>query len=81
MRKVFGFALIIGLLSACNNPNPGESGAVNDGIKTVDENGALQDTAPVIPNPGIDSSLGEDRVDTERRDSAIQHKDTGTQRP
>lgn len=54
-------------LQACNS-NPGESGAVDDGIKAVDENGALSDTTKNF-DPSVDTALGDDRVDTEMRDT------------
>lgn len=55
--------------SACNssNNNPGESGTVNDGIKAVDENGALQDTGTLY-TPQIDTAKGEHRTDLQQRD-------------
>ncbi|MBD0332823.1 MAG: hypothetical protein ICV66_09215 [Chitinophagaceae bacterium] len=68
MKKIL-IVLSLFLLYACNN-NPGESGVVNDGVKAVDSNGAFTDTAKMAPNPAIDTSKGEDRVDIEKRDSA-----------
>jgi len=55
-------------LQACNS-NPGESGTVDDGIKAVDENGALSDTTKNF-DPSVDTALGDDRVDTEVRDTS-----------
>jgi hypothetical protein len=63
---ILGFIVFV----ACNNPNPGESGVVNDGIQAVDSNGAFSDTTRLNPNSNVDSSVGDDRVDTEKRDSA-----------
>jgi|GEM_PF-1907593 len=68
--------LVVGFvaLQACNpsNNNPGETGAVNDGIKAIDENGALNDADSVNNkyNPSIDSAIGDHRVDTEKRDTS-----------
>ncbi len=70
MKKLMiaAFCLVV-IGSACNdsNNNPGESGAVNDGMAPVDENGALQDTGYQY-TPATDSAKGEDRVDLQQRD-------------
>ena len=63
------------VLQACSN-NGGESGAVNDGIKAVDSNGALDDSRKQARNPSVDTSIGDDRVDTEKRDSSKIKKDS-----
>ena len=55
-------------LQACSN-NGGESGTVDDGIKAVDENGALSDTTKNF-DPSVDTALGDNRVDTEKRDTS-----------
>lgn len=60
---------------ACNNPNPGESGVVNDGFQGAgDPNGGLAgDTLYQSPAAeGIDSAADDHRVDTWKRDSAQQ---------
>ena len=65
--------LIAGIikLQACNpsNNNSGETGSVNDGIKAVDENGALSDSTKNY-NPSVDTAIGDNRVDTEQRDTS-----------
>lgn len=63
MKRLLMLAALIFVLEACNE-NPGESGAVNDGIKTIDENGAQSDTLP----PTVDT-LNENRVDIQQRDT------------
>jgi hypothetical protein len=68
MEKFFFIYMAAIILSACNN-NAGESGTVDDGIKTLDANGALQDTAPLQPSPSIDTAHNDHRVDTEKRDT------------
>ena len=70
MKKLLIVSAGILFLTACNpsNNNPGESGTVDDGIKAVDENGALSDTTKNF-NPSVDTALGDDRVDTEMRDT------------
>ena len=67
MKKIMTVLAGLVFLQACNS-NPGESGTVDDGIKAVDENGALSDTTQNF-NPSVDTALGDDRVDTEMRDS------------
>jgi len=67
MKKIVIILAGFVFLQACNS-NPGESGTVDDGIKAVDENGALSDTTKNF-NPSVDTALGDDRVDTEMRDS------------
>ncbi|WP_132052370.1 hypothetical protein [Pseudocnuella soli] len=66
--KIAAIILSAALLVACNasNNNPGESGAVNDGIKPVDQNGAMQDTGYNY-TPETDTAKGEDRVDLQQR--------------
>ena len=57
-------------LSACG-PTTGQSGTNNDGMKEPgDQNGALKDSAGFTPDPTLDTAIGDDRVDTERRDSS-----------
>lgn len=59
-------------LSACGGSDQG--GTVNDGIHTVDRDGAIQDTTRL--DPRTDTTLGENRTDVSRRDASI-NKDTG----
>jgi len=49
---------------------------VNDGIKAVDSNGALDDSRRQPRDSSVDSSIGDDRVDTEKRDSSKVKKDS-----
>lgn len=68
MKRILCIAGLLGL-AACG-PQTGQEGAVDDGIRTVDENGALRDSSGFVPSPGVDSAMGDHRVDTERRDSS-----------
>ena len=68
MKRLLIIGTVLFSMAACNNPNPGESGAVNDGIKAVDTNGAFEESTPSVQkNPGTDTTAGEDRVDVQPR--------------
>ena len=71
MKKVMMALAGLVVMAACNpsSDNPGESGTVDDGIKAVDQNGALSDTTKNF-DPSVDTALADDRVDTEMRDSS-----------
>jgi hypothetical protein len=71
MKKLISILIAFALLGACNNSDQG--GTVDDGIKTLDSNGALQDTAPMQSSPTIDTARADDRVDTERRDTSVRN--------
>jgi hypothetical protein len=76
MKKILAGLSLAMIMTACSN-NGGESGAVDDGFKGAgDPNGGLPDSANTKHNPEIEPSKGEQRVDTERRDSTT----TGTYR-
>jgi hypothetical protein len=69
MKKLLLAAVLFVAIQSCSN-NGGESGAVDDGMKAADTNGALPDDTAQMRNGRIDTSAkGEDRVDIERRDS------------
>lgn len=69
MKKALIILAGVFALQACSN-NGGESGAVNDGIKTVDSNGGLADTAYNTQTTApTDTAKGEDRVDISKRDT------------
>lgn len=69
MKKLLT-GLVIIAFTACNNDGKVEKGVVNDGIKPVDTNGALADTPNARYNPAIDTTIGEDRTDLQRRDTS-----------
>lgn len=71
MKKALAIAAIVMTVMACNNPNPGESGAVNDGFNGAgDNNGALPgDTGYGNHSNSIDTAAMDDRVDIQQRDS------------
>ena len=68
MKRIVIFSAILFLL-ACNNDGNRESGTVNDGIKPIDDNGALKDK----PGPLTDSTNNpvenKTRTDIEQRDN------------
>ena len=71
MKRLFVIAALFLFFGACN-PNTNQGGAVDDGIKSVDSNGAFDESAPNENQlqPGVDTAKGEDRVDIQSRDSA-----------
>jgi hypothetical protein len=73
MKKALLILISSTIILACSN-NPGESGTVNDGYKGAsDANGALPNSDSFNATPAIDTSIkGNNRVDTERRDSTWQ---------
>lgn len=66
--KKMTFVAVLALLFACNpsNHNPGESGAVDDGMAPADPNGGLQDTGYKY-TPQTDTAKMEHRVDVQPR--------------
>ena len=68
MKQVFIILMSFVLLQACSNNN-GQSGTQDDGIKTVDTNGGLADTARTTDQSATDTAKGEDRVDISKRDT------------
>lgn len=68
--KKFCIGLFIVALSACNNDGKREGGTINDGIKPVDSNGALNDNG----GPLTDTTTG---VENKTR-TDIQQRDTST---
>jgi hypothetical protein len=69
MKKILMILSSVLILQACSN-NGGEGGAVDDGMKEVgDTNGGLPDTSGPV-DPSKDTSIDDDRVDTQKRDSA-----------
>jgi len=68
MKKILIVLSSLLILQACNNG--GEGGAVDDGMKEMgDTNGGLPDTSSKPIDPSKDTSIGDDRVDTWKRDS------------
>jgi hypothetical protein len=68
--KKFLIGLMIVTLAACNNDGSREGGTINDGIKPVDTNGALNDNG----GPLTDTTTG---VENKTR-TDIQQRDTST---
>lgn len=74
MKKILMILSSVLILQACSN-NGGESGAVDDGFKGAgDSNGGLSDTGSKQFNPSVDTTVGENRVDTWKRDSSQNKK-------
>ena len=69
MKKIFVIAICFVLLQACGNSST-QSGVDNDGMKTLDSNGGLADTAFKGNQSTTDTSKGEHRVDISNRDTA-----------
>jgi hypothetical protein len=67
--KKFLFALFTAALLSCNNDGAREAGTINDGIKPVDTNGALNDNGGPLTdtNRGIENRT---RTDISQRDSS-----------
>lgn len=68
MKRTFGVLAMIFTLAACGN-NSSQSGVDNDGLKAVDTNGGLADTAYITNPAATDTSKGEDREDLSKRDT------------
>jgi len=69
MKKFFAIAFFAILIGACN-PNSAQSGVDDDGIKTVDSNGAFEESTPSVQaGSNTDTTIGENRVDISTRDS------------
>lgn len=66
MKRVVLASAVFAIFMACN-PNTNQEGVYDDGIKTVDSNGALQDTVRAAPNSSTDTAMGENRVDIQQR--------------
>ena len=60
----------LALLVACNNDGKSEGGTVDDGIKPVDTNGALNDGGGPLSDSTNDSVDNRSRVDLQQRDSS-----------
>jgi hypothetical protein len=67
MKKLFIVLAGATLLTACGNSSD-QGGVVDDGINTVDTDGALIDSTPgKQEDPAIDTTMMEDRVDVQPR--------------
>jgi hypothetical protein len=70
MKKALIISGVIFFLASCSNGSTTDRGVQDDGIKVVDSNGGLPDTAKQPYNPKTDTAMGEDRVDIQKRDSS-----------
>lgn len=69
MKRILTVATILYLL-ACNNDGKVEGGVVDDGMKPVDTNGALNDTGGPLTDSTNDSVENKTRVDIQQRDTS-----------
>ncbi|MBD0293648.1 MAG: membrane lipoprotein lipid attachment site-containing protein [Bacteroidota bacterium] len=69
MKRILMIAVTVFVLAACNN-NPGESGAVDDGMKAVDTNGALNDSGGPLTDSTNNAVENKTRVDIQQRDTS-----------
>lgn len=72
MKKLLLILLSIGALQACTNSNTPPDhvpASENDGIKVLDSNGGLADSAYGPNTAATDTSKMEDRVDLSKRDT------------
>lgn len=60
----------LALLVACNNDGGSEGGTVDDGIRPVDTNGALNDSGGPLTDSTNDSVENKTRVDIQQRDTS-----------
>ena len=70
MKRIIMITGLALAMVSCSN-NGGQTGVQDDGIKSLDANGALPDSVGQYYN-SQDSTGMEHRVDTERRDSSGQ---------
>ena len=68
MKQILVMAFTALLLGACNGT--GEGGTVDDGMKAVDTNGALNDTGGPLTDSTNDSVENKTRVDIQQRDTS-----------
>ena len=59
----------LAVLIACNNDGNREGGTIDDGIKPVDTNGALNDSGGPLTDSTGDSVENKTRVDIQQRDT------------
>jgi hypothetical protein len=67
MKNLVAFLILIILMFSCGESQQG--GVVNDGIQPIDSNGGLADTAFYKNESATDTSKGEHRVGTSKRDT------------
>lgn len=69
MKKIIiGFAIFV--LAACNNDGAREGGTINDGIKPVDTNGALNDNGGPLTDSTGNAIENKTRTDISQRDTS-----------
>jgi hypothetical protein len=76
MKKIVIALAGLVIMAACNpsHENGGESGTVNDGFEGAgDANGGLAGDTAQHFNPSVDTAIGDNRVDTEKRDTSKYH--------
>ena len=67
--KKFLFGALIVALAACNNDGDREGGTINDGMKPVDTNGALNDNGGPLTDSTGNAIENKTRTDIQQRDT------------
>ena len=69
--KKFVIGLFLVTLVACNNDSAREGGTINDGMKPVDTNGALNNNGGPLTDSTGNAIENETRTDIQQRDTFI----------
>lgn len=67
--KKFLFVLLIVTVAACNDVSKREGGTINDGIKAVDTNGALNNNGGPLTDSTNNAVENKTRTDISQRDT------------
>jgi hypothetical protein len=71
MKKILTIAVAFFLLQACGNTeSSGEGGVMDDGMKTVDTNGALNDNGGPLTDSTGNAIENKTRTDIQQRDTS-----------
>lgn len=68
MKRLLLFSVMV-VLFACNNDGNSEGGTIDDGIKPVDTNGALNDNGGPLTDSTNNPVENKTRVDIQQRDT------------
>jgi hypothetical protein len=71
MKRILTVAVAVLLLQACGNKqSSGEGGVMDDGMKTVDTNGALNDNGGPLTDSTGNAIENKTRTDIQQRDTS-----------
>jgi hypothetical protein len=70
MKRILAIAFSVLILQACNNDGKREGGTIDDGIKPVDTNGALNDTRGPLTDSTNNAIENKTRTDIQQRDTS-----------